>query len=145
MGYYSNFHVQMKAIKDFSITEILTELSEIIKIDVSKLVEDSDTEFIKNEKEGGLYYIPITGQDMSNYFNFSIYDMKLYYFVEQCTELSKKFPDLKIFITRQGESIFDYEETLIVNGEVTQKTIEAIFPKWNDEDEVTFEENRPQF
>ncbi len=82
---------------------------------------------------------------MSNYFNFSIYDMKLYYFVEQCTELSKKFPDLKIFITRQGESIFDYEETLIVNGEVTQKTIEAIFPKWNDEDEVTFEENRPQF
>ena len=71
--------------------------------------------------------------------------MKLYYFVEQCTELSKKFPDLKIFITRQGESIFDYEETLIVNGEVTQKTIEAIFPKWNEKDEVTFEENRPQF
>ena len=98
MGYYSNFHVQMKAIKDFSITEILTELSEIIKIDVSELVEDSDTEFIKNEKEGELYYIPVTGQNMDNYFNFSIYDMKLYYFVEQCTELSKKFPDLKIFI-----------------------------------------------
>lgn len=142
MGYCSNFDVQIRSKKKFSISAFLKSLNKIIHEDITNWYGfDTNYDGIYG-KDNNLYFYPI--KDNSNSFDFSISDMKWYDCNENLQMVSKEFPELKIFVARTGESSFDYEETIIYNETIISKPIQIIFPDWNDiETNQIFKSSRP--
>lgn len=124
MGYYSCFEIKIHAEKEFSIEEVIGKLLKMSGYDL--------TDDLVSEEE--------------NSYHFSVDDVKWYSYEENFVELSKIFSELTFFISRSGEDNTDYTEQVFKNGEVEEKQLTVIYPKWetNSEYEEIFEQYRPQ-
>lgn len=146
MGYYSNFNIQIISREQFSVNELIKELNEISNyVDFSSFMESTNPLLIYSEDENMPEFIAPDSMDKTTEFCFDVFDLTWYDCEENFIALSKKFPNIKFFITRYGEDIADMEEMYIINGKSQTQSAKIIFPKWDENTEKIFKKNRLNF
>lgn len=143
MGYYSNFNIQVISKEQFSVNELIKTLNDISNYgDLSIFMESTNPLLIYSDDGNMPEFIASDSMDKTTEFCFEVCDLKWYDCEENFIALSKKFPNIKFFITRYGENTADMEEMYIINGKSQTQFVNIIFPKWDENTEKIFKKNR---